>query len=387
MKTSSIDPRTFRDVLGNYPTGVVVVTAKDLTDDPVAMVVGTFSSVSMDPALISFMPRKESKTFERLRETDHFTISVLAYDQVDLCSMLAKGDPKAFTNFTWGTSAGGNPTVDGALATIECRFNDILDAGDHHIVIGEVLELTAHRNAAPLIFFQGAYGGFAAPVNTVNSIFLAEAVATASRSADNLAKLARWLRAEVSVLARIGQDFYTVAGAADGDRIGQVGERYPMLPPLGELFVAWDPEESAAWIAKMGDSEIVPLLERRLARARDQKWAVAFSSEYRSTEVLRALESYGTPLLAPAAQREIEKTVKRAEAYYRDEELDAETIYAVQAIVVPVFGPDQQVDFVLRANCNGQELTGAMIVARADELSRASLRFAQDAKQGAYGRV
>lgn len=384
MTTVPVDARTLRNVLANYPTGVAVVTARDAAGETAAMVVGTFSSVSLDPPLVSFMPRKGSWTFGRIREADNFTVSVLAHDQVELCSLLAKSDPSAFTAFDWDTSALGNPAVSGALATIDCRLADILDAGDHHIVLGEAVELRAHRDTAPLIFFQGAYGGFAGLATAVDTVRLAEMVATASRASGELAALVRELDAEISLLGRIDDDFYTTAVRSAGDNQVLVGERYPIVPPLGEMFVAWDECDRARWLGMAGDEATRALLEQRLETARERKWAVSLRTEYRTANVVQALASYGEPMIAPALKRSIENTIKKADSYYRDETLVSEVDYAVEAVVTPIFGPGGAVDFVLRANLAGAQLSGRRVEECARVLMQAADSIAVTVGRGAY---
>ena len=83
-----IDPALFRETLGHYPTGVAVVTAIAENGKPVGMVVGTFSSVSLDPPLIAFFPASTSNSFKQLRTASTFAVNVLAADQEPLCRRL-----------------------------------------------------------------------------------------------------------------------------------------------------------------------------------------------------------------------------------------------------------------------------------------------------------
>ena len=85
-----IDNDQFRAVLGNYPTGVAVVTGLDASGEPLGMVVGTFTSVSLNPPLVAFLPMKTSRTFNVLRESsERFCIIMLAGDEVGVCRSLA----------------------------------------------------------------------------------------------------------------------------------------------------------------------------------------------------------------------------------------------------------------------------------------------------------
>src|ERR1700689_2733336 len=95
-KSKVIDPVLFRETLGHYPTGVAVVTAVAGDGTPVGMVVGTFSSVSLDPPRIAFSPAASWKSFQRLKTAAAFAVNVLAADQEPLCRQLATSAPDKF---------------------------------------------------------------------------------------------------------------------------------------------------------------------------------------------------------------------------------------------------------------------------------------------------
>ncbi|MFM6931786.1 MAG: flavin reductase family protein, partial [Novosphingobium sp.] len=82
MDETAIDPAVFRRVLGNYPTGVTVVTAMGEDGQPIGMVVGTFTSVSLDPPLVGFLPDKRSSSWPQIEKAGHFCVNVLARDQL-----------------------------------------------------------------------------------------------------------------------------------------------------------------------------------------------------------------------------------------------------------------------------------------------------------------
>jgi 3-hydroxy-9,10-secoandrosta-1,3,5(10)-triene-9,17-dione monooxygenase reductase component len=155
-----IDAAIYRKVLGNYPTGVCAVTALDDDDKPIALIVGSFSSVSLDPPLVGFFPGKESSTWPMLERAGRFCINVLASDQTDLCRQLATPGPDKFAGVGYALSTHGAPLLDGALAWIDCTLHDVLDAGDHYVVLGKVEHLDVSREGDPMLFFRGRYGGF-----------------------------------------------------------------------------------------------------------------------------------------------------------------------------------------------------------------------------------
>lgn len=157
---SEIDSATFRRVLGHYPTGVCVVTAAGEDGVPVGMVVGSFTSVSLDPPLVAFFPAKSSRSWPRIETVGKFCVNVLASDQQGLCRQLAGPGPDKFAGVSHRVSGNGSPILDGVVAWIDCSLDAVHEAGDHYIVLGRVVALEVDRPERPLLFFQGSYGEF-----------------------------------------------------------------------------------------------------------------------------------------------------------------------------------------------------------------------------------
>jgi 3-hydroxy-9,10-secoandrosta-1,3,5(10)-triene-9,17-dione monooxygenase reductase component len=160
MSTASFDSATFRRVLGHYPTGVCVVTAVERDGAPIGMVVGSFTSVSLDPPLVAFFPAKSSSSWPRIQQVGKFCVNILASDQLPLCRQIAAPGPDKFRDIAHRVSANGSPILDDVVAWIDCTLDAVHDAGDHHIVIGRVASLEVERADRPLLFFQGKYGEF-----------------------------------------------------------------------------------------------------------------------------------------------------------------------------------------------------------------------------------
>ncbi|MFG1923359.1 flavin reductase family protein [Cryptosporangium sp. NPDC048952] len=150
--------RYFRDVLGNLPTGVVIVTARDPDDEPVGMVLGSFGSVSLDPPMVLFTADRGSTSFPKIQAAGRFVVNVLASDQSALCHAMATKVPDRFETARRGSS--GAPVFDGIVAWIGCELADVIEAGDHLLVLGAVTDLQKVSDKHPLVFFRGGYGGF-----------------------------------------------------------------------------------------------------------------------------------------------------------------------------------------------------------------------------------
>jgi len=160
MSVASFDSATFRRVLGHYPTGVCVVTAVEADGAPIGMVVGSFTSVSLDPPLVAFFPAKSSTSWPRIQAVGKFCVNILASDQQPLCRQVAGPGPDKFAGISHRVSANGSPILDDVVAWIDCTLDAVHEAGDHDIAIGRVVALEVDRPGSPLRFFQGNDGEF-----------------------------------------------------------------------------------------------------------------------------------------------------------------------------------------------------------------------------------
>ena len=150
------DPAWFRHVLGHYPTGVTVATAMTSGNAPVGMVIGSFTSVSLDPPLVAFLPGRSSTTWPQIMASGAFCVNVLSAGQEGLCRDFSAKAPERFERHRWRCAPSGSPILAGALAWIDCDIADVRITGDHYLVLGRVRELgTEKTTAAPLVFFQG----------------------------------------------------------------------------------------------------------------------------------------------------------------------------------------------------------------------------------------
>lgn len=160
VSEATIDPAEFRKVLGGYPTGVCVISALDEDGEPTAMVVGTFTSVSLDPPLVGFLPDKGSTSWPKIEKAGRFCVNVLGSDQQELCAQVATKKTDKFEGLDYEITDNNLPCLNDAIASIECRINSVSEAGDHWFVLGEVLSMKTARDADPMLFHRGRYGGF-----------------------------------------------------------------------------------------------------------------------------------------------------------------------------------------------------------------------------------
>ena len=151
--------RRFRDVLGRFASGVTVVTGIS-NDEPVGMTCQSFSSVSLEPPLVLFIPAKTSRAWPLIQRSGKFCVNFLAADQAELSNTMASRGVDKFADVKWTPSpTTGAPLLDGAVAHIDCSIHVVHEAGDHYVVIGRVLDLVADGDAPaePLLFYRGEY--------------------------------------------------------------------------------------------------------------------------------------------------------------------------------------------------------------------------------------
>ncbi|MDQ0229571.1 flavin reductase family protein [Metabacillus malikii] len=150
----------FKEVMGNYPTGVTVVTTVTSEGTPIGLTVNSFASVSIDPLLILWSIDKRVSTYEEFTKTNKFAVHVLASDQGDLCSLFASKGTDRFANCEWRLKE-GLPILADVAGVLHCHTYKTIDAGDHTILIGEVVEIESDKKE-PLLYHKRKFGGIPA---------------------------------------------------------------------------------------------------------------------------------------------------------------------------------------------------------------------------------
>ncbi len=153
----SFDQRVFRDALGQFPTGVTVITANPDGCKPFGVTANSFSSVSLDPPLILWSLQKNSDTFSTFEKTTHFAVNVLTDKQEAISNQYAKKNNHDLNDEHFQLGETGTPLLYDALVSFECEVDMCHDAGDHIIIVAKVLAMTEVNGAKPLVFCSGKY--------------------------------------------------------------------------------------------------------------------------------------------------------------------------------------------------------------------------------------
>lgn len=151
-----IDPKALRNAFGAFATGVTVITTRQPDGTPRGFTANSFTSVSLDPPLLLVCLAKTAHSADVFRKAPHFAVNILAEDQKAVSGLFASRAADKFDQCAWTPGPADVPLIDGALARFTCANHQLVDAGDHLILIGRV-EAFATTEGQPLGYFRGNY--------------------------------------------------------------------------------------------------------------------------------------------------------------------------------------------------------------------------------------
>lgn len=151
-----IDPRALRDAFGCFMTGVTVVTTFDRDGKPLGFTANSFSSVSLDPPLVLVSIARTSRNYAHFQTATGFAINILAEGQKDISATFARPVEDRFAGLGWAPGPFGAPVIEGVSAWFDCALSQIVEAGDHAILIGRVEAFAASQEPG-LGYYRGAY--------------------------------------------------------------------------------------------------------------------------------------------------------------------------------------------------------------------------------------
>lgn len=346
----AMDREWFRQVLGQYPTGVCVVTATPPDGPPAGMVVGSFTSVSLDPPLVAFFPDKSSTSWPRIAAAGSFCVNILGEDQESVCRNFASRAPDKFEGQQHRPAGSGSPIIKDVVAWIDCDIQSVQEAGDHYVVLGRVLDLQIDSPRLPLLFFQGGYGAFAPHSLAAPDArgALTDQLRQVDRIRPEMERLADELSARCIATARVDQDLVVLASAGSPTRTSStttlVGQRLPFVPPTGSVFAAWlDPRDIEEWLASSPAPQARDTHRASLQAVRSRGFSVGLRGDAQR-QFASALERLAA---SPAAAAEVDLRTLAPDVQFDPPELTPEVLSAIRLISVPVFGPTGDVEFGL----------------------------------------
>ncbi len=151
-----LEPRSLRRLLGQYATGITVVTALDVNQRKIGMTANSFTSVSLDPPLILWNIAKSATHFEDFKQAEYFAINILNEDQYLESNHFSKSADDKFEGLDDVDEYMGIPILNKSLTTFVCRQYELHEAGDHYIIVGQI-EACRNQMGNPLVFHNGQY--------------------------------------------------------------------------------------------------------------------------------------------------------------------------------------------------------------------------------------
>lgn len=152
----AFDSRLQRDIMGQFATGVTVVTTQYQNGEVTGMTANAVMSLSLDPPLIVVSVDKTATMHEALSDGQCFAINILARDQEHLSNRFAMPGPKDFSDLDVAKAESGAPILGGTLGYLDCKLVNTLPAGDHDMFVGEILAGQLGEGD-PLLYYGGKY--------------------------------------------------------------------------------------------------------------------------------------------------------------------------------------------------------------------------------------
>jgi flavin reductase (DIM6/NTAB) family NADH-FMN oxidoreductase RutF len=156
MSSAVVSSELFRRACALFPTGVAVLTTRDSNGTPHGLTVNAFCSLSLAPPLVLVAVDRVCSVLETFEKSGHFAVNFLSSEQRHLSVRFSELPEGRFSGISWIPGAEGAPLIEGAIGSIECRTKNIIDAGDHRALIGEVIAASVGEGD-PLVFFRSSY--------------------------------------------------------------------------------------------------------------------------------------------------------------------------------------------------------------------------------------
>ncbi|MET9078877.1 flavin reductase family protein [Streptomyces sp. NPDC004232] len=156
MLLEEVTQESFRDVLGNFCSGMTVITSTS-GRRPVGFTCQAFSSLSLQPPQVILCPSRSSTTWPLIRSAGMFCVNILAEDQAGLSRAFSRSGGDKFAGVRWANSPNGSPILCGAAAWLDCQVHAEYPGGDHTVVRADVCGLAAATGKRPLVYHRGRY--------------------------------------------------------------------------------------------------------------------------------------------------------------------------------------------------------------------------------------
>jgi flavin reductase (DIM6/NTAB) family NADH-FMN oxidoreductase RutF len=254
MNDKPIDPVDLRRALGTFATGVTVVTTVDGDGTPRGFTANSFTSVSLEPPLILVCLAKSAASCPIFAAAQSYAVNILCEEQKSVSAVFSSGTEDRFAAVDWSTRTTGCPILDGVVAWLDCRMHQVIDAGDHYILIGRIVDYD-YAASSPLGYCRGAYVSFG----------LAQEAVRVAEEDDGTRLFALIEHEEAILLERVGSD--GALSLPSASRIGNAADSGSLLSKvkaagvdaaLSFLFAVYeDPRTGGHSIVYRGEARAV----------------------------------------------------------------------------------------------------------------------------------
>lgn len=158
MMVKEQSEKLYREIMASYPTGVTIMTTTDANNKPVGLTVNSFASVSLDPIIVLWCIGKESGSLESFKNANRFAVNILSGHQEEACWIFASSKEKdRFAKVDWEFSSNQLPVLKDVFGVLECEKVEQIDAGDHLIFLGRVINLEK-KDSDPMLYYRRNVG-------------------------------------------------------------------------------------------------------------------------------------------------------------------------------------------------------------------------------------
>lgn len=198
----AVDPTAFRQTMATWATGVSIVTAVS-GGQRYGMTVSSFTSLSLNPTLVSYCVGKNNQSYDAMVAADSFVVNILSTEQVQLGKIFAGIIPTEdrFANLEIRTAETGAPILPDVVAWLDCKKHTIIDGGDHTIIIGEVVATESVKGKRSLLYANRTWGQFEGlPTRTFKHVVM---MRLKENTEENAAAITEGLNSLVGVVPQI----------------------------------------------------------------------------------------------------------------------------------------------------------------------------------------
>jgi len=247
---TAFDARELRNAFGAFMTGVTVITTIDATGAPRGFTANSFTSVSLDPPLLLICIGKSAASHDTFSMAPGFAVNILAEQQKATSGIFASKRPDKFAGIAWRRSPSGNPLIDGSVAWFDCARHEIIDAGDHIIILGAVRTFD-HNDTSPLGYARGGYVQLGLEQAAVNAAAASHTVVGAILECGGKLVLTRDPQSRTLRLPEVGRTGHSGSASLLQDHLHRSGAE----TDLGFLFAVYEnPQTKVQSIYYRGDA-------------------------------------------------------------------------------------------------------------------------------------